>query len=186
MSKHQVPGGARGDCRRLVPGVLVTSVLALALLAGDARAQTIGPMCAGRYVGKTERDIGTRTYQLTSKTPGTFPSSRVIQFRMRWTYWRCKRSWRIHLQPWVSDGSAVTALRLYLRDQYGRLHRTRMTWRWGEGWMQTQAKMGRTRRWFPESAVMAGFTMWKGDDGETRAANWTSPRDGTGWDITQP
>jgi len=165
---------------------LAAALCATAASATVAEAQTIGPMCGGKYIGKTERDIGTRTYDLTSKTPGTFPSSRTIQFRMRWTYWKCRRTWRICVEPWLSDGSAVTALRLYLRDQYRSLHRTKLQWRWNEGWMQTQCRDGRTRRWFPESALMAGLTLWKGDDGETRGANWTSPRDGTGWDITQP
>jgi hypothetical protein len=156
------------------------------LLPATGEAQTIGPMCGGKYIGKTERDTGVSTYDLTSKTPGTFPSSRTIQFRMRWTYYKCRRSWRLTLQPWISDGSAVSALRLYLRDEHGNLRRTPMRWRWVEGWLQTQTMTRRTRRWYPESALMAGFTMWKGDDAETRAADWTSPFDGTGWDIRQP
>jgi hypothetical protein len=164
----------------------MAALAALVALPGSAAGQTIGPMCAGKYRGKTERDTGVSTYDLTSKTPGTFPSSRTIQFRMRWTYYKCRRSWRVTLQPWISDGSAVSALRLHLRDERGWLHETAMEWRWAEGWLQTQTTTGRTRRWFPESALMAGFTMWKGDDAETRAANWTSPFDGTGWDIRQP
>ena len=166
--------------------VAMIAAVTLALPAAAEAQTTMGPMCAGKYIGKTERDTGVSTYDLTSKTPGTFPSSRTIQFRMRWSYIKCRRTWRIYLQPWISDGSAVSALRLYLRDQYGQLHRTAMRWRWVEGWLQTQTISGKTRRWFPESALMGGFTMWKGDDAETRAADWTSPFDGTGWDIRQP
>jgi hypothetical protein len=180
----------RSTSGHVVRGRRLLAVAGAVAVSGGAATETavaqISAPCGGKYIGKASRDIGTRSYQLTSKSPGTFPSSRVIEFRMRWTYYRCRRSWRLTLQPRVSDGAANTALRVHLRDQYRRRHRTAMHWRWGEGWLQTQSITGRTRRWFPESALMAGFTMWTGDDAETRAAGWWSPRDATGWDIKQP